>query len=323
MITKQDRFRGTLIGVLVGDALGAPYETMKSEAILADMERRGGLTLFDYENPWKHESQPTFPKGRPTDDSDQTAALAQSLIACNGFNEEDVFNRLRRVTIDQKSPLWDGVACGAGRTTRTMLTPSFYEESLQVSSKGAFPSNGSLMRASPMALFLSVRYPDSPIYAELVRSMSNITHRHLLAGECCIAYTSILMKLLTDKYYPEDAVSITRFELIVSSDLENILKNPTTSPRDPEVWPGRGAALLTLHVALWALLTTSSFREGMTKIITFGGDTDTYAAVGGALLGAHYGESSIPDEWREPLIGREVMEQLADQLLEMGNTPQL
>lgn len=319
IITRRERFRGALVGVLAGDALGAPYETMKSDEIKRDLEIRGGLTLFDYENPWKHESQLIFPKGRPTDDSDQTAALAESLIACRGLDERDVFSRLRSVTIDQKSPLWNGVACGAGRTTRTMLSPTTYEESQMLSSEGAFPSNGSLMRASPMSLFFAATFSAGGVDNRLVRRMSEITHRHPLAGDCCVAYAWILTMLLTVRRPNLDiAIATARFELDDNQVLAKLLDDPTVKPNDPSVWPGRGAAFLTLHVALWALLTTSSFREGIIKVVSFGGDTDTYAAVAGALLGAYYGVNSIPDEWKDSLIGCDVMEDLADKLLALG-----
>ncbi|HEY4510951.1 MAG TPA: ADP-ribosylglycohydrolase family protein, partial [Candidatus Paceibacterota bacterium] len=87
-LSRRDRSVAAMLGVLAGDALGAPYETWKPDAIQADMERRGGLVPFDYMDPWKKRTRSPFPMGRPTDDSDLTAALAISLVEKGGLDEE-------------------------------------------------------------------------------------------------------------------------------------------------------------------------------------------------------------------------------------------
>ncbi|HEY4486934.1 MAG TPA: ADP-ribosylglycohydrolase family protein [Candidatus Paceibacterota bacterium] len=310
--TKQDRYRGVLVGVLAGDALGAPYETWDAKKVEEDFTRRGGLTTFEYPDPWEQDG--TFPKGRPTDDSDHTAALAQSLVAQNGLNEEDLFYRLRTVVFDHKSPLWEGKAVGAGKTTRNALRPLTWEESSALSTDGAFPSNGSLMRSAPLALFLGAHISEQ---SEIIRRASSVTHRHPIAGDCCVAYVTILGALLEGKELTEGIEKAKT--LVHEKEVLGILRNFETQPRDPEVWPGRGAAVLTLHVALWAFVNARDFREGIAKTVAFGGDTDTYGAVAGGLLGAYFGIEGIPSEWREVLLGREIMESLADSLYEISS----
>ena len=78
MITRLNRYAGALVGVGVGDSLLAPYEKGEPEAIAKDLKIRGGLVFFDYEDPWGRTGH--FPAGRPTDDSELTAALAVSLL---------------------------------------------------------------------------------------------------------------------------------------------------------------------------------------------------------------------------------------------------
>lgn len=311
MITKRDRYRGALVGVLAGDALLAPYETWKAERVRKDLESRGGLVPFEYEDPWHPGNM--FSAGRPTDDSDQTAALAESLIARDSLNEEDLFNRLRRVTFDHVSPLWEGKAVGAGTTTRNALRPKTYAESQARPREGAFPSNGSLMRSAPLALFFgSMGNIDIP----LIERMSAVTHFHPIAHDCCAAYVGTLAALLEDE---EGLWWAVAKRCARSENVHTILHTLVEYPRDPEVWPGRGAAELTLHVALWAFNVATDFRDGLTKVAMIGGDTDTYGAVAGGLLGAHYGIGGIPPEWREALIGGDKMEYLADQLYEMAH----
>ena len=100
---------------------------------------------------------------------------------------------------------------------------------------------------------------------------------------------------------------------------DGVCMHAATKPRDPEEWPGRGAALLTLHVGLWALTHAANFREGLTMVAEIGGDTDTYGAVAGGLLGARFGIEGIPSEWREVLMGHDVMVSLADQLYDLAH----
>lgn len=310
MIDKRDRYRGALVGVLAGDALLAPYETWNSDAIEADMEKRGGLVPFDYPDPWGRRKDGMFPAGRPTDDSDQTAALALSLIANRGLNEEDLFNRLRVILKEQKSPLWEGKAVGAGKTTRDALRPAIYAESQARDCGEVYPSNGSLMRSAPLALFIG---SEERYDGEIINRASRVTHEHELSCDCSGAYTLVLLDLLQGKS-TKKAVQHTIFFV-----LEGVMKHPKDHPIDPGKWPERGNVGHTLHVALWSLLNASDFRDGLTKVAKIGGDTDTNGAVAGGLLGAKFGVQGIPEEWQDVLKGREMMIDLADQLYDIAH----
>ncbi|MDP2593980.1 MAG: ADP-ribosylglycohydrolase family protein [bacterium] len=322
MLSKLDRYKGALVGLHAGDALGAPYETWSADKVREDMARRGGLVPFDYQNPWSKKEPPAMcPKGRPTDDSDHAAALAESLIANKGLNQEDLFYRLRRVVFDHVSPLWSGKAFGAGSTTRNALRPATWEESRDrvFDPMKEFPSNGSLMRATPMALLFDF-YDKSDWYD--VIAMSAVTHRHPLAVEVTCVFVRILQVLVEGDLrgvstLTDAALGVAWFHAI--PELRTLITNCTRTPRDPEAWPGRGAAALTLHVALWALTTSDNFRDGLIKAIAVGGDTDTYAAVAGALLGARYGYEGIPAEWRECLLGHDKMVELAENLYRINH----
>jgi len=317
MINKRDRYHGALVGVLAGDSLGAPYETWDATRIKVDLEKRGGLVPFDYPNPWsKTEPAEVCPRGRPTDDADHTAALAQSLIECEGVDQRDIFYRLRMVVFDHVSPLWSGQAFGAGKNTRNALRPPTWQASRSrpYDETQEYPSNGSVMRCASLALFFGSFYQ---VDDKIVDLMTTVTHRHPIAIHATRAQVLLLSGLL-DGISPVTVIRNTIRLLPESSEVEEVLQNCREEPRDPESWPGRGAATLTLHVALWSLLTTSNFRDGITKAVSIGGDTDTYAAVAGALLGAYYGYDAIPQEWRDVLLGRKIMESIADRLYEIS-----
>lgn len=296
--------------LLYGDAAGAPYETKSATEVAKDLERRGGLVPFAYPNPFvEWEGIKEFPPGRPTDDSDQAAALAAWLVAHRGRQLDDLYQRFRRTVFDGVSPLQAVVpAIGAGKTTKRALEPLTYDLSQARPEGNEFPSNGALMRSAPLALFFgSVARVD----ADLVRAVCRVTHRSEGAYEATLAYVALLCALLEGASLHE---AFVRSRPFVTADLETLWDNPQATPSDPARFPGRGAARLTLAVALYALTTSSAPSEGIMRAILVGGDTDTYAAVAGGLLGAYYGYAGISQPWRAVLLGSDVMLGLADEL---------
>jgi len=79
-----------------------------------------------------------------------------------------------------------------------------------------------------------------------------------------------------------------------------------------------GYVVLSLRVAAWASVSATDFRDGIIKAVSVGGDTDTYAAIAGGILGARFGTQGIPAEWQAVLQGREIMEDLASKLYELS-----
>lgn len=300
------RYCGALTGVLAGDALGAPYETWSAEKIQADFVRRGGLVPFDYDDPWGKDGH--FPAGRPTDDSEMTAALGASFCTTNA-EEEDLYRRFRSCVIDKKSVLCDLPAYGFGGTTRRALAaPTYWEAREQPQTRPPIPSNGSLMRAAPVAL----RYHgDFKALVETARRTSVITHTHPLAVECTVFYTIVLDRLLAG-YSIRDSVATAQRSLTPILTQEPLIEylNGDDSlfdkPDEPDK-ANRGGALITLQIALWATANAENFRDGIEKAVGIGGDTDTYGAVAGGLLGAVHGlrrPDGIPVEWKSAMAGK-------------------
>ncbi len=318
-ISLLNRFRGAMVGVHVGDAIGAPYETWDATKIAEDIKARGGLTFFDYENPWKHELGPKIlPAGRPTDDSDQTADLAWSLIECSGLDTEHLREALRDSVVRHKSRLWDGTALGAGGTTKKALSgdPALVAEAMQ----NPIGTNGSLMRSVPMALaFNGIALPK---VNKLVYKMSDVTHAHKDSKEACWIYTLALLLILDENISHSDLIGEV-FDIVdpigpVLGKIFSLLNNPQIVPVDPGAWPARGTAEFSLYAALWCFKNSTSFADGIEKAVRIGGDTDTYAAIAGGLLGAHYGYEAIPTEWRQTILGHDAMVDYAVKLYEMN-----
>ena len=86
-----------------------------------------------------------------------------------------------------------------------------------------------------------------------------------------------------------------------------------------EIKGKEGWAVLSLRVAVWASITAQNFADGILKSIRVGGDTDTYAAIAGGILGAHYGLSGIPRDWFDVLQGKDIMLTIADELFKLSH----
>jgi len=325
-----DRYKGALVGVHVGDSLGAPYEKMFSaKQIAEDIQAREGLCMFDYRNPWpKDDNGDYLPAGRPTDDSDQTADLAHSLIACNELNPEHLRGALRNSVMHGKSRLWDGQATGAGGTTKRALSDN--PEDVKEGLANTIGTNGSLMRCAPMALWFGLQdgaasVPLTVTQKQSIAQMSIVTHAHTHAIAACQIYTGILSQALAGERtelvslkrdLDEGRLPLDRVSPVFARVLSRLCDGQDY-PYDPGAWPARGTAEFSLYVALYAFLKSSSFAAGIEIAIRVGGDTDTYAAIAGGLLGAYYGYDAISQEWKDTILGHDVMVDYAQKLYDM------
>lgn len=316
MISLRSRYQGAMLGVLCGDALGAPYETWNEERILDDVFERDGLRLFDYDDPWGKDGR--FPAGRPTDDSELTAALAEHLV--HGVCLEDLYRRFRSCVIDRQSLLCDLPAYGFGGTTRRALAAATYEEACQATTaKAPIPSNGSLMRTVPVALRYHGMEKSLNVAA---RKAARITHRHEQAIDASVAYVFVLDAILSgNSYWQAVLAARPRIAAHVFDKEVHSIFFVDEAPKPASAGKFGGSAVHTLRVAHFALARSSSFKEGIEKAVTIGGDTDTYGAVAGGLLGAQYGVDAIPSWWRDGLLGGARMEELGLQLFDKRSGP--
>lgn len=325
-ITLLDRVKGTLVGVHVGDSIGAPYETWGPQKIADDIATRGGVMFFDYPNPWAKDGNGTvLPAGRPTDDSEHTACLAKSLLECGGLDTKHLYELLHASVFTQTSLLWAGKSTGAGSTTKNALSGDRTQE--EKARTNTIGTNGSLMRASPMALWYAVGLFDisnnglfdsikmRPV-KQAVYDMSDVTHAHPHSKTACWLYTIILSSLLASNDLMTALGDVDDIDPSLKRDPMTIrigsrLKDPHDLPYDPGAFPMRGTAEFSLYVALYALTHATSFATGIEIAVRVGGDTDTYAAIAGGLLGAYYGYDAVPLTWRQTILGHDQMVEYA------------
>lgn len=316
------QYRGALVGTLAGDAMGAPVEWWTPPQVAEYFGKLGGLTLHDYLDPWaiqQGRKPRTVLAGQPTDDSELAAALATSLVEYKGLDERDLYQRLRdfihgNTPAGRRSILTEK-AYGSGGTLRSALEPSTYEASCEKFARGEvsmLPSNGSLMRSIGVPLLCAGgRFAT---LLDVAARQSRVTHRNEDSVAACKAF-SLYVAYVLGGFSPKHAWD--RVSRINAADpaLRAVLQMPIARPEyETEMVGKEGGAVLSLKVAVWATTTATDFRDGLERAISVGGDTDTYGAIAGGILGACFGYESIPAEWRLNLQGRALMESLADSL---------
>jgi ADP-ribosylglycohydrolase len=298
------RFRGSFIGLAVGDALGVPLEFQSPGTFEPVTDMIGG-GKFDLE------------LGEWTDDTSTALCLAQSLIEMKGFNPEDQLNRYLRWYHEGYLSV-NGSCFDIGNTTREALMR--YEETGEPFSgpdHERSAGNGSLMRLAPVPLF----YFQNPSLAiELSGDSSRTTHQHPLAIDAC-KYTAGLIvgalngeskeTILSRRYCP-----IPRYwdENILEIEVDEIACGSYKNRNPPEI-NGKGFVVRSLEAALWAFYNTDSFEEGCLSAVNLGDDADTVGAIYGQIAGAYYGESGISERWIDKLAKYDMISCIVDELL--------
>jgi ADP-ribosyl-[dinitrogen reductase] hydrolase len=293
-----------MLGLAVGDALGTTLE-FRPAGTFAPIDDMVGGGPFHLE------------PGQWTDDTSMALCLAASLVEAGGFDPADQIERYLR-WLREGYMSCTGALFDVGNTVRAALAK--YETSKNPYSgptAADTAGNGSLMRLAPVPLF----FADDPALAiELAGDSSRTTHGALDAVHACRYFAGLLLgavsgvdkrTLLAADYAPVRGL----WEATpLSPAVAQVAKGSFKSLAVDQIEAG-GYVIETLQAALWAFSTTDDFRAGALRAVNLGDDADTTGAVYGQLAGAYYGVDGIPGEWRDKIAKRELILELADQLL--------
>lgn len=284
MVVPAERALGAVIGSAVGDALGAPFEFGPEGAFSARFPEPGHGGEMCGGGGWD--------PGEATDDTQMAVLVGESLVECGGLELPDVFRRFRRWAAAEPKDigLQTEAVLGSGDPWDTAAALHF-----QVSQRAA--GNGSLMRTAPSAVYFAAQGRDATMDA--ARRLAALTHGDRAAWEgTAVLHELIRVALAGDD--PLDAVPAAltaihpdhrrRYATVLAPDW-----HPDQATEfNGAVWPCLGSAV-------WALRTTTSYETAVRAAIDLGGDTDTVAAVTGALAGAVHGIAAVPQRWTSPL----------------------
>ncbi|AAM42200.1 ADP-ribosylglycohydrolase family protein [Xanthomonas campestris pv. campestris] len=298
--TVQARFRGCLLGLAVGDAVGTTLEFCAPGSFTPITDMHGGGPFALRAGQW-------------TDDTSMALCLAHSLLYRQGFDAADQMNRY--CNWYQHGYLSSTGTCfDIGGTVRQALEryldggPAF-----SGSDDPRSAGNGSLMRLAPVAMFYAQR-PEQ--LGERAADSSRTTHAAPEALDACRLFAFQLRAAL------------------LGSGRDEVLR-PAALPSQSLVTPAIGALLVRVHAsvaraqirgtgyvvdalsaALWCFATTDTFADAVLRAANLGDDADTTAAICGQLAGAFYGIDGIPAAWRERVQDAAEIVALADRLYE-------
>lgn len=268
-----------IMGLVVADALGVPFEFKKRDTFKAtDMTGYGTYNM---------------PIGTWSDDSSLTLATLDSMGRLGRIDLKDIMgNFVYWLANGAFTPY--GEVFDVGGTTRKAIAKYNYQgRNPKTCGCGEITDNGngSLMRILPLA-FVEHSIND-------VHRVSALTHAHDISKSACVFYL-LVCDCLLDGMEKHKAVKFTSF-VDLPKEFERI-KRLDQLTRD-EI-KSTGYVVDTLEAALWCFIHTHSYKECVLTAVNLGNDTDTVAAVAGGLAGIYYGvggTKGIPYEWIEQI----------------------
>ena len=301
--TLASRYRGALLGLASGDALGTTLEFKPRGSFkpLTDMVGGGPFRL-----------QP----GQWTDDTSMALCLAESLLECNGFDAVDQMQRYLR-WYDEGYWSSTGSCFDIGNATSAALrvfrrTGNGFSGSTEAGAAG----NGSLMRLVPIPLFFA---KDPDLALRMAADSSRTTHGSATAVDACRYFAGLIVgalggaskeELLSERYSPLS----TPWGADQLHPAVTAIASGSFRGKEANDVRASGFVLHTLEAALWAFATTDDFASGALAAVNLGDDADTTGAVYGQIAGAFYGLEGIPAAWVEKLAMRGEIREMADRL---------
>lgn len=280
----RERARGCLLGQLTGDALGSAVEFKDSDDI-AERYPIGVRQLKDG-GTWN------LIAGQPTDDSEMALALARSLVATGGFDAEHVADAYVRWLRSDPFDIGHTTSSGLEAIARGRRATSGSQ------------ANGALMRISPVGIFAC---NDPGLAASVAAKDALLTHPHPVCQSANAAYAAAIAVAVAGGDGAEmwqaaydHAASVSKYRsgaVPVRERLEAARSGPPEDFQNQMGW-----VLTAFQNAFFHLLSQRPLEDAVVWTVGRGGDTDTNAAIAGALLGSSQGADAIPKQWRDAVL---------------------
>jgi ADP-ribosylglycohydrolase len=301
-----ERVTGGLLGLLVGDALGVPYE-------FHDPNQIPPLAAIEFEPPIGFDrAHRRVPPGTWSDDGALALCLLASLLDRGRLDAEDFGRRVVDWAENGHLAVGGDVFDIGNATAQAVGAIRRGVPALRAGGTGERDlGNGSLMRVLPLALWH--KGTDAELVAD-AHHQSRVTHGHVRAQVCCAVYCLWARRVLEESADPwADAVRALRdiylSEASYLGELETSIR-----PDEPPVGHGRGYVLDCLQSARWAV-EQGAYELVVKAAIGLGNDTDTTACVAGGIAGIRDGVAGIPARWLSALRGRDLLDPLLNELV--------
>lgn len=287
---------GSLLGLFCGDALGMPYEARPPGEIPERLEME----------------EARLGRGTYTDDTQMAIAVCESLLRCDRVDEEDLAAAMAEAFDPRRG-------YGPGTTTVVRLWREGVphgEAALRLFGGEGSAGNGAAMRVAPVGLRFA-RNPER--CAAEARRQARLTHAHPLGIDGAAAQAVAVAAAVRGDDHVAAAIEAAQTEelrarLRAAAELAEHGAEPADAAR---LLGATVAAHESVPAALLAA-AAPTFEDALTFAVRCGGDTDTVAAMAGAVAGARHGVEAIPARWLDALEdgakGRTHVERLAARL---------
>ena len=271
------RAQGCLLGQLAGDSLGSLVEFQSPEEI--QFNHPAGVRDLEDSETWNTIA------GQPTDDSEMALALARVLVQHKRYDPTLAL----KVYVD-----WlDSDPFDSGFTTRSGLRGKRDQNS---------QANGAMMRISPLGIF-GANYELEQV-AKWACEDAALTHPHTVCQQANSLYTSAIAYAVRIGCEPQELyerIKTWAAKIPAEPTLMSAIDGAATAP-PADYMHQQGWVLTAFRNALWQLLHAENLEEAVVDTVHRGGDTDTNAAICGALLGAVHGREAVPERWVDRLL---------------------
>lgn len=295
----KSKFRGCLLGLAAGDALGAPFE---------------GAWYTDAGQVWTSAAE--RPSLRYTDDTHMAIGTAESLIACGGFDGSHMAGIFIK-NFDREP--WRGYGAGPPRIFQKIKAGVSWDKAAADVYPGGSYGNGAAMRVAPVGLFY---HRDSEKLTAAAGQQSIITHTHPWGREGAVLQALAVALAVNSEPPLSPEKILARLQEQATDDLyrqklkdaENLLETDTAVEIASVLGNGIEAFNAVPTAICCALRHPNSYADAVVEAVSLGGDADTIACMAGAISGAALGIEAIPEEWLAKLENRGYLDDLAVQL---------
>ena len=291
-VGRVQRAQGCLLGQFTGDSLGGQVEFQSADQILRQFP--DGVHKLVDGGVWD------ILAGQPTDDSELALMLARTLVRKGTLHDETVLHSYVHWLLSRPFDIGGTIAASlnaavGGKTSAERLSLARHAANTESQ------ANGSLMRISPLGVFAAGN-PEGGI--ELARRDSRLTHPHPVCQDACAVFVAAIAATVAEGLSPQEtydcALNVARQQHVEPAVLRVLELARQDHPEDYETH--QGWVLIALQNAFYQLLNADSLEAGVVASVMAGGDTDTNAAIAGALLGAVYGRDAVPRQWTRMVI---------------------
>jgi ADP-ribosylglycohydrolase/fructose-1,6-bisphosphatase/inositol monophosphatase family enzyme len=314
------RAQGCLLGQLAGDALGALVEFQPAQGI-AERYPDGGPRRLGSGGPH------AIVAGQPTDDSELALVLARCLVNHAGFDEEAVARAYAgwyhgwTHTLEPRTckHAWCRPFDVGGTTAQALRAIGAKDAKrgeaavrARAAASASSQANGALMRISPLGVWGALRDPD--VVAEAARQDACLSHPHGVCQNASAVFAVTLAAAIRDGLDAEQTHARALLWLRQHGAEQELIHALEQAERaaPEDYYRHQGWVMVALQNAFYQLLHTDTLEDGVVATVRGGGDTDTNAAICGALLGAVRGRDAVPEQWQRMVLSCRPMPGQAD-----------